>query len=121
MAFTNGYLLYRYFNKAATHEQYMIELQASLLGIVGDHRMDMEGKEEAAVHKHEQMAPGYFHKHQPRCLWCSGYVGTQDAHRTWFYCLECKAPLCDPTKRPCFANYHNEEKMAANNRSSKTM
>lgn len=95
------FIIYRYYNKGKSHEDFMMELQAKLLG-----------KQEVKVldtHTHTFKKEKY-HTKQPRCKWCTLKFTAKHARYTWYYCRECEVPLCKDGE--CFKKYHDSEAVA---------
>ena len=97
---TLRYILYRYHKKSATHEEYMLALQADLL------QSDVEPQKDTHTH---QFAKNRFRLKQPRCKWCTLFYTAKGARNTWWYCIECEVPLCQDGG--CFDNFHDSTKV----------
>ena len=84
-----------------THEEFQLEIAASLLAVEAA-PLEQVVVQHTAARLHIQKA-------QPRCKFCTVFVGAKAAKRTWNYCVECQVPLC--AKGPCFRHYHDEARM----------
>jgi hypothetical protein len=88
----------------------MLELHAAFL--------DEAEKVVPDTHTHK-FCKQEFHKKQPRCKWCTMYMTANGARNTWYYCVECKVPLCKDGD--CFKNFHCSVACEKVKKSSKTV
>ena len=94
----------------------MLSVQASLLG--KDTTSEAADSSTTPGEEHAHIfAKKAFHVRQPRCRWCTLFVGEKGARHTWYYCKGCRVPLCK--SGPCFANFHDDAKLYAAQRTSK--
>ena len=100
------YIIYRYWNLKANHLDFLETLQAAWLE--DGNKQDVVASNSAKKHNHVFLKEVHT-KRQPRCKWCTAYLGALGARRTWWYCEECNVPLCQ--SGTCFSNYHDEVKL----------
>ena len=98
------YIIYRHWDRSTNHEDFLKALQAAW--IIEDDEKEAVPSHESKKHEHVFKKEVHTQR-QPRCKWCTAYLGAVGAKRTWWYCEQCNVPLCK--SGTCFSSYHDED------------